>query len=121
MIGRDFSGFDAMVFPECSGIHMLFMTRCIDAVFIDKQNTVTKICEYLPAWHPGVFSFKAVTVIELPAGAVGKSGTRCGDRLELNMIPEQNKDEQNANISKMQRENAFSAESSCKTCLGGNY
>ncbi|MDD3119770.1 MAG: DUF192 domain-containing protein [Victivallales bacterium] len=84
MIGREFRGFDGMVFNRCNAIHTMFMSIDLDVVFMDRENRVCEICEQLPPWRPVVRSRRAVTVIELPVGTIAGTGTRVGDILDLN-------------------------------------
>ncbi len=82
MIGRQFDRFDALVFPRCNSIHMFFMTMPLDVLFLDRKNRVCALRESLPPWRMAA-SLKAVRVIELPSGAIGRSGTRPGDQLDF--------------------------------------
>jgi uncharacterized membrane protein (UPF0127 family) len=84
MIGRDFSDFDAMVFERCNSIHTLFMGINIDVLFVDRDNRVCDLCGKLPPWRPVVRCGSAYTVIELPEGAIERTGTEKGDILDLN-------------------------------------
>lgn len=84
MIARDFREFDAMVFPNCKAIHTMFMTKRIDVIFVDAENRVCEIRKRLSPWLPIVKSRTAVTVVEMPSGAIDSSGTEIGDILDLN-------------------------------------
>ena len=86
MIGRPFDqiGIDAMVFPSCSSIHTLFMTFPIDVIFLGAENTVLKTYPDCRPWRPVIRCGGALSVIELPAGALAHTGTLPGDRLDLN-------------------------------------
>lgn len=86
MIGRSFHEFDAMVFGDCSAIHTFFMRIPIDVIFLDRENTVLKICRSLKPWRPAILARGGKTVIELPAGALNFSGTMPGDRLDLDAV-----------------------------------
>ncbi len=84
MIARDFSEFDAMVFSNCACIHTCFMSISIDAVFLSEGNKVSSVRKSLEPWHPFVGAKDSTIVIELPEGAIAKSGTELGDILDLN-------------------------------------
>ena len=84
MIGKNFDGFDAMVFNRCNSIHTMFMSIKIDVLFIDSENSICEIRERLLPWKPLVRCSNATTVIELPAGTVGKKGAEVGDSIDLN-------------------------------------
>ena len=86
MIGRRFSPeLDAAVFPNCNSIHTLFMGQPIDVVFLDAESRVVKLAVGLPPWRPMTCARRAVTVIELPPGAIEASASEVGDIVNLNM------------------------------------
>ena len=62
-----------------ASITMLFMRFAIDAVFVDRAGRVVKVAEHLRPWTPAAGSLRAAEVIELPVGAVERSGTQVGD------------------------------------------
>jgi uncharacterized membrane protein (UPF0127 family) len=66
----------------CEAIHMFFMRFAIDAVFIDKQKRVTKVASHLKPWRLSG-SFRAHSVVELPAGTAQRTNTERGDQLEI--------------------------------------
>jgi len=84
MICRKFDTFDAMVFNNCNCVHTMLMSMNIDIIFIDSENRVCDLREKLVPWRPWVRCGKASTVIELPEGAIRRSGTAVGDVLDLN-------------------------------------
>jgi len=83
MICRHFDGFDAMVFEHISCIHTMCMTINIDVIFVNEDNKVVGLHKKLARWLPFVRVKGAVTVIELPTGAIEKSQTEIGDTLTL--------------------------------------
>ena len=61
---------------------MWFMRFPIDAVFLDRENTVLRVVEHLAPWRvAGCRGAKAV--VELPAGEAARVGLAVGDRLAL--------------------------------------
>ena len=62
-----------------SSITMLFMRFAIDAVFVGRAGRVVKVAERLRPWTLATGAFRAVEVVELPVGAVARSGTQVGD------------------------------------------
>ena len=67
--------FDALIFEKCNAVHTCFMRYPLDLVFIDRENRVVSVHRRVRPWK-FVFGGKgAVTVIELPPGAVDFSGT----------------------------------------------
>ncbi len=83
MIGRRFRDFDAMVFESCSMIHTCFMSIPLDVCFLDRENRILLQKEFLPPWVPALSCRGAATVVELPAGTFGRTGTQEGDFLDL--------------------------------------
>ena len=76
-------GSDALIFEACPSIHCFFMRMAIDAVFVDREGRVTRIFPDLKPWRLAFGGKGAYTVIELPAGTIGSTGTVPGDRLEI--------------------------------------
>jgi uncharacterized membrane protein (UPF0127 family) len=58
------------------------MRFAIDVVFLDKRRQVVKLRENLGKNRISG-SFRAHSVLELPAGTVARTGTAPGDQLEL--------------------------------------
>lgn len=83
MIGRRFSGFDAMIFNNCNSIHTMFMSISIDVIFVDCENRICDFRKSLPPWKPFIKFRKAMTVIELPEGVIERTGTEVGDIIDL--------------------------------------
>jgi uncharacterized membrane protein (UPF0127 family) len=70
----------------CEGIHMFGMKFAIDVLFLDKKRKVLKVSAGMLA--SGIrrrmsASLMAHSVLELPVGMAGKTGTEVGDQLEL--------------------------------------
>jgi uncharacterized membrane protein (UPF0127 family) len=64
----------------CEAIHTFDMKVRLDVVFLDKNLQVRKISSDLGPWRMSV-CLQAHSVLELPAGAVARSGTQHGDQL----------------------------------------
>ncbi len=75
--------------PGTNGIHMFFMRFAIDAVFLgragpDGARRVVGLRRSLPPWIGLVpFVRGAHGVLELPVGAIARSGTELGDEVAL--------------------------------------
>ncbi len=83
LLGRD--GLDegeGLWIKPCEAIHMFFMRFAIDAVFIDRKKRVTKVAGNLKPWRLSA-SFRAHSVIELPAGTAARTKTERGDQIEI--------------------------------------
>jgi hypothetical protein len=65
----------------CEAIHTFGMKVRLDIVFLDKNFQVRKISTGLGPWRMSI-CLRAHSVLELPAGAIARSGTQLGDRLE---------------------------------------
>lgn len=85
MIGRNFSNFDAMVFPRCSSVHTFFMSIPLDLVFLSGDGRVLKTVSDAQPWRPCFRCPGAKTVVELPEGTVMRTETQPGDQCDLNM------------------------------------
>jgi uncharacterized membrane protein (UPF0127 family) len=72
-----------LLITPCKSIHTFFMRFPIDAVFIDKNNTVLHIQEGIKPWKVSKVILNARSVLELPDGAVSTTGTDVGDKLEF--------------------------------------
>lgn len=71
-----------LLIRPCKGIHTFFMKFPIDAVFIDKENRIVSLAHSLPPNRMTSIYPKAVSVLELPAGTLGK-GVVVGDAIEF--------------------------------------
>ena len=70
-------------------IHMFFMRYPIDAIFVDREQRVTKIVENLRPWRVVWWAPGARDCLELPAGTIAMTGTRVGDVLEVAVADDQ--------------------------------
>jgi uncharacterized membrane protein (UPF0127 family) len=66
----------------CEGVHTFFMKFTIDVVFLNKKREVVKIRSHMGKRRIAL-TFKAHSVLELPAGTLDETGTVTGDQLEL--------------------------------------
>ena len=90
LMGRDALADDeGLYLPGTNSIHMLFMRFPIDCVFVgaarpDGSREVVGVKEKLPPWRGVVWWVRgAKAALELPAGAVDRSGINVGDRVWL--------------------------------------
>jgi uncharacterized membrane protein (UPF0127 family) len=65
----------------CKSIHSFFMRFAFDAVFIDANGIVCHLIHSMKPWRMSKYVYRAVGVLELPAGVLRESGTRVGDQL----------------------------------------
>jgi uncharacterized protein len=66
----------------CEAVHTFFMKFAIDLVYIDRERRVRGLVRALRPWRMSM-CFPAHSVIELPPGTIGRTGTRKGDQLEF--------------------------------------
>jgi uncharacterized protein len=80
---RAWTNSDGMVIEPCSSIHCFFMRMPIDVAFVDRDWHILRTVEALKPWRIGPVVRKTKRVIELPAGALKRSGSGPGDQLVL--------------------------------------
>src|SRR5579864_2444979 len=66
-----------------SGVHTIGMLFPIDVVFLTKEKEVVHVEEHLRPFRVSKVSFKTLSVLELPAHTIYRTGTRVGDKLEI--------------------------------------
>jgi len=66
----------------CEAIHTFWMRFAIDAVFLDKNKKVTKVVANLRPSRLAL-SWRARSVLELPAGMAAQTRTEPGDQIEI--------------------------------------
>ena len=74
---------DGLLIRPCNAIHTLFMRLPIDVIFVDRANVVLEIAPARPPWRLGPIVWRARWALELPEGAIARSGTRLDDRLDV--------------------------------------
>lgn len=72
----------ALVIAPSNAVHTFSMRFAIDVVFVRRSGEVVKVRPSMARGRIAV-ALMAFAVIELPAGAAGRSGVRAGDRLEI--------------------------------------
>jgi uncharacterized membrane protein (UPF0127 family) len=70
----------------CEAVHTFGMKFAIDVVFLDRDLRVRRLVPVLAARRISV-CLRASSVLELVAGAIERSNTRVGDRLEFRRLP----------------------------------
>ena len=74
---------EGLLLTRCRSIHMLFMRFPIDAIFVDKANTVVGLVRDLRPFGLSPFFGKAAFALEVPARTIEKSQTQMGDTLAI--------------------------------------
>ena len=73
---------EGLLIDRCYGIHTIGMRFAIDILFLDKDLRVMKPVSALPP-HRTCVVRKAVYVLELPVGAIERSGSQLGDQIQI--------------------------------------
>jgi uncharacterized protein len=82
LLGRsELSAGEGLWIERSPSIHMFFMRFAIDAVFVDGDDRVVRVVEWLRPWRIVAWVMGARDCIELPAGSVRGTGTQVGDQL----------------------------------------
>ena len=74
---------EALLIEPCTSIHTLFMRFPIDVVFLSRELLVLRAISGLRPCRATRFHVGAAMAVELPQGALMRTGTREGDLLEL--------------------------------------
>jgi uncharacterized membrane protein (UPF0127 family) len=73
---------EGLLITPCEGIHTFGMKFPIDVVFIAGDKRVLKVCPAMVRRRIAI-CLRAHSVLELPAGTAGQTGTAPGDQLQL--------------------------------------
>ena len=68
------------------GVHTIGMLYTLDLVFLDRNRVVVDVEEHVRPFRISKVSFKADSVLELPAHTVFRTETRVGDQLEISPV-----------------------------------
>jgi uncharacterized protein len=74
---------EGLLIKPCHGVHCMFMSIPIDVVYVDQDNQVVAVDRAMKPWAVGKIYGKSKFVIELPAGAIDRTGTQPGDKLDV--------------------------------------
>jgi len=74
---------EALIITQCQSIHMFFMRFAIDAIFVDKNNSVVGLVNNIQPGHLSPFFPRSSYCIETAVGAIQKSDTSIGDTIKL--------------------------------------
>jgi uncharacterized membrane protein (UPF0127 family) len=89
LLGRDgLADGEGLHIVPCNSIHMFFMRFPIDVAFLDEDLRVVKTVHQIRPWRATRIYLDAHSALELPAGALARSGTREGDQLRFSARPQ---------------------------------
>jgi uncharacterized membrane protein (UPF0127 family) len=78
----------ALIIAPSNAVHTFSMRFAIDVAFVSRDGRVLKVSPAVAPWRIAA-SWRGFAVIELCAGALAKSDTRPGDRVQV-IAPERN-------------------------------
>lgn len=88
LLGRDhLPEGDGLILHPCNSVHMFFMRFSIDVAFLDRDGEVVGLSYLLPPGAVSPLYRRARQAVELPAGTLGRTGTKLGDVLMLRPLP----------------------------------
>jgi uncharacterized membrane protein (UPF0127 family) len=76
---------EALILAPCSSVHTAFMRFPLDLVFADRAGRVLKTCSGVRPWRIRL-AVGSFAVVELPEGALARTGCGQGAQLELRTI-----------------------------------
>ena len=83
LLGRDsLAEGGGLHIEPCNSIHMFFMKFAIDVLFLDDELKVVRAISGIKPWRVTRVYKDAASVLELPVGAIARSGTVSGDQLK---------------------------------------
>jgi uncharacterized membrane protein (UPF0127 family) len=71
---------EGLLLRPCAGVHMFGMRFPLDLVFLSDDATVVHVVEALKPWRRTSRIAGATSVLEVPVGTLGFTGTQVGDR-----------------------------------------
>ena len=74
----------ALIIAPTNAIHTFSMRFAIDVAFVSRDGQVVKVSPAVAPWRIAA-SWRGFAVVELCAGALAKSDTQPGDRLQVNL------------------------------------
>jgi uncharacterized membrane protein (UPF0127 family) len=79
----DFRTGQALWIVPCRGVHTLAMRFAIDVVYLNREGLVVDLRETVQPWRFTPVHLHAASVLELPSGAIGRSKTSIGDKVDI--------------------------------------
>lgn len=70
---------EALILKPSNSIHTFFMRFSIGVLFLDRKNKVVAAYDCIKPFRLSPLFFNALSVVELPAGVINKTGTKKGD------------------------------------------
>lgn len=74
---------ESLWIKPCKSVHTFGMRFPIDVIFLDEEKKVVALKKAILKNRMTPLYFKAVSVLELPAGTIDATDTRIGDKIEI--------------------------------------
>ena len=74
---------DGLLITPCNGVHCMFMSIPIDVLYVSPDDRVVSMDPEMKPWAVGRIYKGVRYVVELPAGAIARTGTAVGDALRV--------------------------------------
>jgi uncharacterized protein len=85
---KDFSEGKALWIIPSQGIHTIGMAFPIDVAYLSSDGQILRVYHQLAPFRIGALMLRARSVLELPAGILGRTQTDVGDLLEIHPAEE---------------------------------
>jgi uncharacterized membrane protein (UPF0127 family) len=73
----------ALWIVPCRGVHTFAMRFPLDLLYLDRERRVLDLRENVAPWRLAPLHFDTASVMELPPGAIRRSRTQKGDKIEI--------------------------------------
>ncbi|MBO8126921.1 MAG: DUF192 domain-containing protein [Firmicutes bacterium] len=74
---------EGLIIQPCNSVHTFLMRFPIDVLFLDAEGTIVHMWSEMPPNRATWVVWAAKRVVELPAGTLLATGTRPGERVEI--------------------------------------
>lgn len=79
----EFRAGQALWIVPCRGVHTLAMRFPLDLIYLDRQGVVVELRAQVRPWRFAPVNLQAASVLELRSGAIRRSNTAMGDRVDI--------------------------------------
>jgi len=83
---RSLADGDGLLLRGDNAIHSVGMQFVFDALFLDQHGTVVHLIAEMPPLRFSPFVWRARDVLELPSGALARTGTAVGDQIDIQLV-----------------------------------
>jgi len=79
---------EGMLLEPCQSVHMYGMKQALDVAFLGEEGQVIAVYHDLRPGQRSKYHRKAKQALELPVGTLTTTDTRVGDRLRVQLVPD---------------------------------